>query len=256
MKKQKVFDAYSLYYNAFYEDKDYISEAETIKKLLERYSGKNIKSVIDLGCGTGKHDTLLHNSWKSVQIDGVDLSEGMIEKAIENAKGTNINYTVGDIRFFRNDKKYDVAMSLFHVMSYQNTNDDILNSFKTARTLLSENGLFLFDSWYGPGVLTDKPSVRVKKAFMDGKELVRIAKPTMHESENIVDVNYEVIIIDGNNKEIDRITEVHSMRYFFKPEIENYLNIAGFELLDCLDCRSLGQTSFDSWTAYFVARAV
>ena len=46
------------------------------------------------------------------------------------------------------------------------------------------------------------------------------------------------------------------MRYFFRPELEYYLNDAGFELLTNIDCRTLGDTNYDSWTSYFVARAI
>ncbi len=53
-----------------------------------------------------------------------------------------------------------------------------------------------------------------------------------------------------------RSSEVHSMRYFFRPELESYLEKAGFELIDNLDCATLEATDYDSWTSYFVARAV
>ena len=51
----EVFKDYAYYYNAFYRDKDYGTEARQIDDLLQRY-GKNINTLINLGCGTGKHD--------------------------------------------------------------------------------------------------------------------------------------------------------------------------------------------------------
>ena len=52
------------------------------------------------------------------------------------------------------------------------------------------------------------------------------------------------------------IQEVHSMRYFFRPELELLLKEAGFELIDNLDGQSLQETDYDSWTSYFIAKAI
>ena len=42
-------------------------------------------------------------------------------------------------------------ISLFHVMSYQTDNNDILSAFQSARNALNIGGIFIFDVWYGPG---------------------------------------------------------------------------------------------------------
>jgi SAM-dependent methyltransferase len=181
----------------------------------------------------------------------------MIDIAKDNVKNcdSDISFSVADIRKFETQEKYDAVISLFHVMSYQNTNNDILSAFQSARKVLN-GGVFMFDVWYGPGVLTDKPCVRVKEIEDDKNKLIRIARPVMHDKENIVDVNYEVLVIDKKSSKTQVINEVHNMRYFFRPELEYFLNEAGFELIDNLDCNTLGKTSYDSWTSYFVARAV
>ena len=78
----------------------------------------------------------------------------------------------------------------------------------------------------------------------------------MHDKENVVDVNYEVLIINKQSSKVQTINEVHSMRYFFRPEVEFLLSKAGFELLDNIDCQTLDTTGFDSWTSYFIAKAI
>ena len=86
--------------------------------------------------------------------------------------------------------------------------------------------------------------------------LVRIARPVMYDEKNVVDVCYEVLVINKKSNETKMINETHHMRYFFRPELEFYLKNAGFELVDNLDCMTLGKTGYDSWTSYFVAKAV
>ena len=250
----EVFQNYAYYYNAFYKDKNYIAEAKQIELLLKKY-GKQIEKIINFGCGTGKHDIEL--SKLGYRCSGIDMSQVMIDVAVENARqeGLQIDFAVADVRDYEPTEKYDAVISMFHVMSYQNSNEDILSAFKTARKALDKNGLFLFDVWYGPGVLTDKPIVRVKEVQNDRHKLIRIARPVMHDKTNIVDVCYEVFVIDEKTNETKVINEVHHMRYFFRPEIEMLLEDAEFTLIDNLDCQTLGETDNDTWTSYFIAKA-
>lgn len=254
-ENMEVFQDYAYYYNAFYQEKDYATEAGQVDLLLKKY-GCNINKIINYGCGTGRHDIELAKM--GYQCAGIDMSPLMIDIAEKNVKDENINidFSVEDIRNYEPAGKYDAVISLFHVMSYQNSNEDILKAFVAARKALDKGGLFLFDVWYGPGVLSDKPAVRAKEVEDDNYKLIRIARPVMHDKSNIVNVCYEVLVIDKKSNETKTISEVHNMRYFFRPELEFYLKAAGFELIDNLDCQTLGETDYNSWTSYFVARAV
>lgn len=251
----EVFQDYAYYYNTFYKDKDYKREATQIDSLLRKY-GNHINKLINYGCGTGRHDMELCEL--GYQCSGIDMSPTMIDIARENTynKKMDIPFTVADIRSYEPQEQYDAVISLFHVMSYQNENKDILAAFQSARKALRQGGLFLFDVWYGNGVLSDMPSVRVKEIEDERNKLIRIARPVMHEKRNVVDVCYEVLIIDKYTSQTKMINEVHNMRYFFRPELQFFLEQSGFELIDNLDCQTLGETAYGTWTSYFVARAV
>lgn len=67
----------------------------------------------------------------------------------------------GNITEFRLNKKFDTVLALFHVMSYQVGNNDIINVLKNTSEHLERGGVFIFDCWYGQAVLTDRPSVRM-----------------------------------------------------------------------------------------------
>lgn len=250
----EVFKDYAYYYDLFYGDKDYTYEAKIIKNLIDRYrGGTKVSKILNLGCGTGKHDFELCRL--GYQTNGIDMSRKMVEIANRMKQNScdNPTFEVADIRVYEPQSKYDVVISLFHVMSYQNENKDVLKAFGTASKALNAGGLFIFDTWYGPGVLTDKPAVRVKQVEDNENTVIRYANPTMHVEKNIVDVCYDVIIIDKKDSIARKIKEVHSMRYFFTPEIMLMLDKAGFNLIACLDCNTLKKTDFNSWTAYFIA---
>lgn len=76
-------------------------------------------------------------------------------------------------------------IALFHVISYQTTNEDVTAAFETARHYLNPGGVFIFDVWYGPTVLTERPSVRIKSMADDQTEIIRLAEPVLHPNENL-----------------------------------------------------------------------
>ena len=246
-----VFADYSRYYNLLYADKDYAGEVGFIEGLIREYK-PGAKSILDLGCGTGRHASFLAD--RNYRVHGVDMSEEMLLVASQVKRPDGLTFSRGDVRSIRLGRKFDAVISLFHVMCYQTTNEDLKKAFLTAYEHLDKDGIFIFDCWYGPAVLTIKPSVRIKR-LEDNKTLVtRISEPIMHPNENIVDVDYQVFIREKSNNKTTILQEKHKMRYLFKPEIEEMLTAVGFKLLSCEEWMSRKEPGFDSWSVYFVVK--
>ena len=87
---------------------------------------------------------------------------------------------------------------------------------------LSADGLFVFDFWYGPAVLTKRPAVRVRRVTAPNVRLTRIAEPEHQFHRNVVNVKYTIIAVDQRSGRLEEMVEVHPMRYFFLPEIEMF----------------------------------
>lgn len=253
-----VFDGYSRYYDLLYSGKDYESEAAFVESLIRTHS-PSAQRLLELGCGTGAHAVQL--ATRGFIVHGIDASTTMLERArvrvrsITGAASEMISFESGDIRSCQVDGTFDAAISLFHVMSYQRTNEDLRAAFGNARRHLHAAGILIFDCWYGPAVLTDRPTVRVRRFEDDRVEILRVAEPTMRPNENVVEVNYEIIVTDKTNGAMERLRETHPMRYFFQPEIDMAARETGFVLetaCEFLTGRALG---FDTWSACFVLRA-
>jgi SAM-dependent methyltransferase len=225
---KKVFDKYAAYYNLLYQDKDYKSEVDYVESLLLKHSDFQAKSILDVGCGTGKHANLFAE--KSYQVTGIDLSSKMIKEA-KKLENENLNFKVADATNFQLYKKFDAIVSLFHVASYQTDNEKLFSFFKQIFSHLESNGVFIFDFWYGAAVLLDKPVVRVKRFENKNLRITRIAEPSIDFKKNTVDVNYEIIIEDIESCTTHKIYEKHVMRYLFIPELEFLLKKVGFEVL-------------------------
>jgi SAM-dependent methyltransferase len=248
-----VFGNYAHYYNLLYKDKDYKGEVEYIQKLITRFSTNKVESILDMGCGTGTHANLL--SQKGYFVAGVDQSQKMIDRA-KTQKTDQIEFFVGDITTINLEKQFDVIISLSHVISYITNNGDLDAFFRNISKHLNNDCLLIFDCWYGPAVLTDRPATRVKRLEDEKITVTRIAEPVMHPNENIVDVRYEVIIEDKITKKTERIHEVHPMRYFFKPEIEQLFERHGLILLHCEEWMTGKAVGFDTWGACWVVKKI
>lgn len=219
-----VFDEYARYYDLLYQDKDYQAEADYVAALIRRFH-PDAQSILELGSGTGKHARLLAD--RGYKVHGIERSPEMLAKAsdvvsaIRNEPvGQHLSFSQGDIRTARLPEKFDAVIALFHVISYQTTNDDATAVFQTAREHLNTGGIFIFDMWYGPAVLTDRPAARIKRMANDAIEITRLAEPVVHPNENRVDVHYHVFVRDKTTEAVKELGETHGMRYYFKPEIE------------------------------------
>ncbi len=254
-----VFDDYAQYYNLLYRDKDYAAEVVYIEQLLHQHSAKPVHSILDLGCGTGNHDFIF--AQKGYDVTGVDLSEQMVAIATSRATDIpNVHFLCGNAQEIQIGKEFDAVISLFHVMSYQTSNSALSSCLKNAYTHLKQDGLFLFDFWYGPAVLVDPPTIRIKRLENDKIRVVRLAEPKMLPNENVVEVHYEIWVEEiqtpkvSENHQLKMIHEVHPMRYLFLPELKFMLEQIGFHVLQDLEWMSYKGLSADSWNGLLVAQ--
>lgn len=253
-----VFGNYARYYDLLYKDKDYAEEARYVCDLLRRYV-PDADSVLEMGCGTGGHAQ--HLAEAGLNVHGVDLSAQMLEAARARRDSLpahvagKLEFSQGDIRNVQTGGTYDGVISLFHVMSYQASNADINAALQTVRLHLKAGGVFIFDCWYGPAVLTDRPAVRVKRLEDDVISVTRIAEPVMLPNENLVDVNYDLFIRDKVSGIVEEVKETHRMRYLFFPEMELLCSQNGLEIIEMREWMSEGEPVFESWNVCFVVRA-
>jgi hypothetical protein len=117
-------------------------------------------------------------------------------------------------------------------------------------------GLVLFDAWYGPAVLSERPAVRHKRLKGEGFEVIRLAEPVLHPNENVVDVNYQIFVKDRVSARTEEIHEQHRMRYLFVPEVELMLGQAGLRLERACEFATDGPLSCATWNVLFVATPV
>lgn len=252
-----VFREYARYYDLLYREKDYAAEVQFVCDLLKQHApGAHL--VLDLGCGTGAHAVLL--AAQGYVVHGVDISPAMLEGAqqrraelpFDQARG--LEFSLGDTRTVRLNRRFDAVISLFHVLSYQPTNEDLQATLATVREHLKPGGAFIFDCWYGPAVLSDLPSKRDKRVEDSNVSVLRLAEPTLYPNENLVDVTYRLSVRDKSNGQASELGETHRLRYLFKPELDLLLNGSGLTPLLYREWMTDREPGLDTWAIYVVAR--
>src|SRR5438874_4091781 len=166
--------AYAQAYDLLYLDKDYTAECDLLENIFHRYGDKPISRVLDLGCGTGNHAFPLAS--RGYEVVGIERSESMLAQAYNKLAHVpvkpKLSYRAGDIRSAKLGSEFDAALMMFAVLGYQLENKDVLAALKTARQHVRPGALFIYDVWYGPAVLHQRPSERSRvMPTADGKIL-------------------------------------------------------------------------------------
>ncbi len=216
-------------YDLLYQDKDYVAECRLIDRILQNYANGDVRKVLDLGCGTGNHALPLAE--QGYEVVGVDRAPGMLESARRKAANGQIDgramFYEGDLRNIELEQSFDAALRMFAVLGYQLTNGDVLTALRTARKHVRPGGLLIFDIWYGPAVLRQGPSERVKLIPTESGQILRVASGELEIERHLCKVSYRVWRIEGDRL-AGQTEETHWMRYFFPLELDLFLEYCGF----------------------------
>src|ERR1035438_5599665 len=217
------FQKYSAFYDLLYRDKDYAAEdayvAQTIRNPIP-----HARTILELGSGTGRHGSLL--AAMGFDVHGIERSPEMVffarAASCPPCSETDGSFSceVGDICTAHLGRTFDAVISLFHVMSYQTTNQSLQAAFQVATDHLAPGGLFLFDVWHGPAVLAQGPSERVKEVADERYRVKRTARPELDTNRGTVKVLYQMNCENRMSGENFQFSEEHVMRYLFPTEVD------------------------------------
>jgi len=245
-------------YDLIYRDKDYAAESTLIESIFRTYND-TIRSVLDLGCGTGNHAFPL--SERGYEVVGVDRSAEMLaharRKSADAEKNGRLVFQQGDVRTVDLKQSFDAVLMMFAVLGYQLDNADVLSALKTARRHLSSGGIFIFDVWYGPAVLHERPSQRFKVfPGEEGEQILRATSGELDINRQLCNVYYHVWKLKGR-KLTGEAEESHSVRYFFPLELNLFLESSGFTPIRLGTFPEFDKDPNEtSWNVLGVARAV
>jgi SAM-dependent methyltransferase len=240
-KSKKVFEEYGRIYNTIYQNKFYKNEVNYIHRLITKFSC-NYKDILEFGSGTGGHAKFFVD--KGYTVHGIEKSKSMIAQC---KKINGFTFENGDVCKIKLKKKYDIVLSLFHVLSYQISQVNINNFFNSARHHLKSNGLFGFDFWYTDAVNSQKPETRLINFNKKDFKLIKLAEPSKVYSKNTISINYTFILKNHKNKAVDVIKENHKMRHFSLSDLSRLFKKYKFKCLHARELISNNKPSKNTW---------
>lgn len=255
------FGLYSKYYDLLYREKDYAAESNYVLNLIDRYGDNKSRSswnILELGCGSGGHAAFMAPTVQ--QLVGVERSHEMASQA--TAKGIlNFRMIEGDITelnaFLPSEYKhecFEAVISLFHVVSYINRNDELISCFNSVYNALKSGGVFVFDVWFAPAVFWLRPERRVKQMQDDNIIVERTANSSIDVVSNVVTVAFETRITDRVSGETTTLHETHPMRCYGVPEIALLAEKVGLNVVCVEEYLSGNPAGLETWGVCFVLK--
>jgi len=224
----KIFgENYSKLYDIFYEKKNYDGECHFLETLFKIYD-RDVKTILDMGCGTGGHIIPLIK--RGYEVTGVDQSEYMLNLAQKKLDEQNMTCELiqGDISTVNLNKQFDAVISMFSVMGYLTENRAFAMACENANKHLKPGGVFTFDGWYGPALLSDRPTPRIKKMINNDQEIIRFTDTKLNILSHTVETKFDIWVLE-KEKVLFKDHESHLRRFLFPQETAYFLEVAGFD---------------------------
>ena len=154
---------YEVLYDHFqdYDDEPYVQSTEAEVDFIEdQLDGDHSRSILDVGCGTGRHVRALIR--RGYNVTGVDLSDSMLRLGQSSTRRdrVRISFVVGDARALPFASAFDVVLILceggFSLVESDAMDRSIL---RCAARVLRPGGLLILTAPHAPFLIAREPEL-------------------------------------------------------------------------------------------------
>ena len=244
------YEQFAYLYDELMQDAPYDEWVKFVKEKSQKYQVDG-KDLLDLACGTG--ELSVRFAKEGFSVSGVDLSADMLAVAQAKAQeqGLPIPFFEQDMASLEGHEEFDIIGIFCDSLNYLKSDADVIHTFASVYNHLKDDGIFFFDVHS-----TYKISeVFTKQTFADAEDQISyIWNSFPGELPDSVEHELSFFVLDEQTEKYDRFDELHYQRTYPIQQYSDWLDDAGFELLEvCADFETK-EPQPNSERIFFIAR--
>ncbi|MDP1574403.1 MAG: class I SAM-dependent methyltransferase [Coxiellaceae bacterium] len=203
---------------------------KVIEKLLKKH---NVKTVLDMTCGTGAQ--VFYLAKRGYQVIGSDFSPALLEIARNKAldQKTSIQFVDGDIRELQLGQ-FDAAITIDNAIGHL-VKDDFDIAIKNIYKNLRQGGIYIFDilnldAMTDEVIVADSKKMTNQTVTADGTTIDSVRRTTI-DRENGYLTSDEIFTIQKDGKE-KKLHNRCTLQIYTMNEIKNMLAKNGFKVIE------------------------
>jgi SAM-dependent methyltransferase len=227
-------------YESVYDGADH-AVPRMCERLFQRRLGGPPKSILDIGCGTGRD--LEYLAKHCADCVGVDFQPAMVDYARQQRP--MIDFRVGDMRTFRLGRTFQVILSLGWAIANIHANDD-LDRVMATFAAHSETGTMLVLEVINADQVDDLPrrfTIDIPGFYAEGT-----ADYLPHAREQLIERRRVWAVRDG-----EPVYDLVRFRLLYPRELAYYLSNHGFQVVEIYDNTDLESEDLAIPSQYVVA---
>ena len=195
-------------------------------------AGRVSGPLLELACGTGRLTFPMASTGGAVV--GVDIAPAMIRRAEEKrralsaAEQSQLRFRLGDMRTVRMSERFEAVVLAFNTIMHLLTDEDLLATLTTVREHLEPGGRFFVD--------LHTPLAELLLRDPDGR----------FDPQQMIDPHTRQRYVVTENNSYDARRQINTMRFYYQP-VDVHERPAGEELRTEVQLRVLFPRELDHW---------
>ena len=213
-------------YDAFNEQQSAIIN-KTLEALLKKH---NVKTVLDLTCGTGSQVFWL--AQRGFHVVGSDINANMLKvaRAKEREKKLGIKFIKGDMRTTKAGT-FDAVITIFNSVGHL-TKNDFEKAIQNVHANLKDGGLYIFDifnlSYLLKGDTITQLTIDWQK--ISGNKKIRDVQYSTIDDEGVL-ASYTIHHIQEKTEKPKITRSTHTLQVYTVQQLKSMLQAQGFKVV-------------------------
>ena len=231
---------------------DYSLWADYIEECFKKFSPeKEIKSVLELGCGTGS--MTLELARRGYDMTALDISEEMLsvaENRVREAGLKDVLFVESDMCGFELYGTVHAVVSICDSMNYLMEYEDLVQVVRLANNYLDPHGVFIFDL----NTVYKYREELGEQTIAENREESSFIWENFYDEEEMVNEYDLTLFIREEDGRYGKYEETHYQRAYELETVKKAIAEGGMELVAIYDAFTHEAPTEESERVYVIAR--